>query len=162
MRRLHRNLIVTSFACAFLTLSLAGCAVLFSPTRQPVPVTSTPEGAQVFVDDVLAGATPITLELDARTSYEIVVRHLGQERRIMLETGVNGAMVALDLVPGLALAGLGVLALSDDQNPEEWNQLIGGSLIAAGVGSAALNLAIDGSTGRWRRLSPGEVVVVFD
>ena len=160
MTRLHRT-IVTSFASVFLTLTLAGCAALFSPSLQPVPITSTPEGAQVFVDDALVGTTPLTLELDAGNSYEIVIRHLAQERRITLQTGVSGTMVALDVVPALALAGLGLWVMSDP-NRAEMIEIVGLSMIATGAGWTALNLAIDASSGRWRRLSPNEVVVAFD
>ena len=163
MTRLHRT-IVTSFASVFLALSLAGCAALFSPRLQPVPITSTPEGAQVFVDDALVGTTPITLELDARTNYEVVVRHRELERRFTLASGVSGTMVALDVVPGLALAGLGVYAMAENDpgDAEIVGDFIGLLMIGTGVGSAALNVAIDASSGRWRRLAPREIVVVFD
>lgn len=56
-----------------LTLS-AGCAALFKATTQNVPVTTHPDGAQVWVDGKQVGTAPLTLKLDTRKRHAITVR----------------------------------------------------------------------------------------
>ena len=94
-----------------------------------------------------------------------------------LRSGIDAAFVALDVAPGLVMAGVSalVLATSPDREPAEptrgpfllpdFNPLIrrgAGIGIAVGLGSAAVNVGVDASSGRWYRLTPGEVLVVFD
>ena len=57
---------------------LTSCATLFSPQPQAVPVNSQPAGAEVFVNGEPMGHTPVTLNLDARQTYEVSLR-LGSE-----------------------------------------------------------------------------------
>src|SRR6056297_871009 len=97
----HRIRTTTAIAAA--TILLTGCAALFSPNPQPVPVSSNPPGAQVFVDDAFVGTTPITLDLDSRQSYEVRIRAGERERVLTLASSVEASYVALDVLPGLAL-----------------------------------------------------------
>jgi len=61
--------------CAGLLLTLStGCASIFSPTKYPVTVTSTPLGATVTITDRFnrefhAATTPFTLKLNAGDGY---------------------------------------------------------------------------------------------
>jgi hypothetical protein len=153
---------------ALLSLALTGCAVLFNPSQQQVPVASDPQGAEVLVDGTLMGVTPITLELSGLKDYEVVLRLQGQERRIVLESKVSGTFVALDVLPGLALAGVSI-ALGEawsagavDSFPELVVIVGSGLGTIAGVGSVAVNVLVDAATGRWRQLSPTAIEVTFE
>jgi hypothetical protein len=84
--RVARCRLTASLTLALLAFALTGCAVLFNPNPQHVPVASDPEGAEVLVDGTLMGVTPITLELSGLKDYEVVLRLQGQERRFVLES----------------------------------------------------------------------------
>lgn len=45
-----------------------GCATVFAPGPDRVPVTSKPPGANIFIDGALVGQTPSVIELDRRRS----------------------------------------------------------------------------------------------
>jgi hypothetical protein len=139
-------------------LALSSCAVIFNGTTQTVPVTSLPERAEVFVDGVSAGFTPLELELARNRAYEIDVRLGSQTRSFSLRSDVQGAMVGLDLVPvavagGIALAGATfAAALGGSANATAIVALVGVGLVPIGV---------DFGTGAIYRLDPGEIVAVF-
>jgi hypothetical protein len=140
-------------------LALSACAVMFNGSTQIVPVTSLPDRAEVFVDGVSAGFTPLELELARNRAYEIDVRLGTQTRSFSLRSDVQGAMVGLDLVPvavagGIALAGATLAAA------------IGGPgsatpAIVAVVGLGLVPIGVDFGTGAIYRLDPGEIVAVF-
>ncbi len=152
---------------ALLAIALSGCATLFNPSSQHVPIDSAPPGAEVFVDGTLVGTTPITLELEKRSEHTLLLRLGDKEQSVTLRSGIDGAYVALDVAPGLAMAGASalVLATTDYSNIGALGWAVPGMAaigIAVGLGSAAINVAVDAGTGRWFRLTPGEVLVVFD
>lgn len=70
----------TACSVTLVALLLSGGAAIFAPQPQAIPVRSVPAGAEVFVDGVGMGTTPITLELDARRSYEVRLVQDGAER----------------------------------------------------------------------------------
>jgi hypothetical protein len=158
-----------------LAVALSGCATLFSRPLQQVPVASAPPRAEVFVDGTLAGRTPLTLELERHSEHEVLVRLGDRELTVTLRSGLDTVFVALDVAPGLVMAGVSALVLfnSPDRTFEpsgpmylpDINPLIrsaAGIGIAIGLGSAAIKAGVDASSGRWYRLTPGEVLVVFD
>lgn len=60
-----------------LTLVVAltsGCATLFNPTTQNIPVTTHPDGGEVWVDGKFIGTAPLTLELDTNKRHDVTVR----------------------------------------------------------------------------------------
>jgi hypothetical protein len=153
---------VASWTTAALLLS--GCAAIFAPRPQAIPVRSVPAGAEVFVDGVGMGTTPITLELDARRPYEVLLVLDGAERVIVLESGVDGTYVALDVLPGVGLAAatLALALTCSDVIQCTFLAIIAPTGVTAGLAWAAVATAADAATGSWKRLSPGEVVVIFD
>ena len=50
--------VVTLLLIPLLVLSSSGCATMFTPAFQEVPVASTPAGAEVWIDGELIGVTP--------------------------------------------------------------------------------------------------------
>ncbi len=165
-----------SIVVAVVAIVLSGCATLFTRPSQQVPIDSEPPGAQVFVDGSFVGTTPITLQLEKRSEYEIVLRIGDRQQSVTLHSSIDNAIVGFDVAPGLIVAGVSglVLAGTPDRGPAE----SGGPMpiirldpyirrgavigIAVGLGSAAMNVAVDAGTGRWYRLTPSEVLVVFD
>jgi len=158
-----------------LAIALSGCAALFTPPLQHVPIDSAPPGAEVFVDGRFVGTTPITLELESHTDYELLLRIGDNEHSVTLSSSIDAAYVALDIAPGLVMAGVSALifATTPDPGPRSPSTgvpdlgpvirsglAIGG--IAVGLGSAAINVAIDAGTGRWYHLTPSEVLIAFD
>jgi hypothetical protein len=165
MKRLDKRLAAV-LATLLLAATLTGCAAIFNPHPQTIPVTSTPGGAQVLVDGTLVGTTPVTLELDGRTDYELLVRLNGRERRFTLESDISGTYVAQDVLPGMALAGGSAVVLAtclpDAESMGGLCYLFAGPPLALGVASSVVSVAVDSGTGQWLRLSPDHVHVTFD
>jgi hypothetical protein len=80
---------------------------------------------------------------------------------------VSGTFVALDVLPGQALAGVSIaLGEAWSEGPvdsfPELMVIVGSSVgVVVGVGSAAVNVVAAASTGRWRQLSPTTIAVAF-
>src|SRR5690242_20656053 len=55
-----------------LLVALPGCATLFAPGPDHVPITTNPPGATVFLDNMPIGATPIMVTLDRERSAGVI------------------------------------------------------------------------------------------
>ncbi|GHG90925.1 PEGA domain-containing protein [Comamonas sp. JC664] len=89
-----------------------GCATVLASKTQPLPLSSAPDQADVYIDGVKRGTTPLTLELDPRRSYTIVFKKEGLEDKVFeVRNKVNAGWVVLDilfgLVPAIVDAGTG-------------------------------------------------------
>lgn len=83
--------IVLSFSLSCLTLLLVSCATIFQPGPDPVAVDSDPPGAQVLLDGVSVGATPVQLHVRRRSRGAITVQRDGYYPVTFgLATYVNG------------------------------------------------------------------------
>lgn len=153
-----------------LTLALVfttGCATLINPAIQNIPVTTHPDGGEVWVDGELVGTAPITLKLDTRKNHDITVRRgddirtwtLKQQMSMAGGFGLAGDVVVL--VPGLVGAALGFAAGSRSGG---WFTC--GSLCTGlGLGSLVVGLtplAVDTCTNKFYELQPGELMVEFE
>ena len=162
---------------ALLTITLSGCATLFTRPSQHVPIDSVPPAAEVFVDGTFVGTTPIMLELERRSEHTLLLRLGDKEQSVTLRSSIDGAYVALDLAPGLVMAGASALifaAIADPSSIETDGayslapalaaaaKAQAGIGIAVGLGTAAISAGVDAGTGRWYRLTPSEVLIVFD
>lgn len=97
----------------------------------------------------------------------MLLRLGGSEQSVTLRSGVDGTYVAVDVAPGLVTAAASalVLATTDISNLSPLGRAIPGMAaigVAVGLSSAVINVAVDAATGGWYRLTPGEVLVVFD
>jgi hypothetical protein len=149
-------------AVLVLLLPLSSCAVMFNGPTQLVPVTSSPERAEVFVDGVSMGFTPVELTLRRNADVTVEVRLGDRVRSFVLQSETQGAMVGLDLVPVGAAGGLLLFASSLGAS-------LGGTVqpgayaFAAGLlGVSLAPIAVDYGTGAIFRLRPGEIMAVFD
>ena len=144
-------------------LLLTSCATMFNGATQLVPVDSRPARAEVFVDGVSMGFTPLELELPRNVDAAIEVRLGDQVRSFVLLSETQGAMVALDLVPVAAAGGLVFAAGALGSSIEGGQIATGGYLLGAGlIGASFAPVLVDYGTGAIFRLNPGEIVAVFE
>ena len=118
--------VVTLLLIPLLVLGSSGCATMFNPRHQEVPVTSTPEGAEVWIDGEVVGVTPVTVTVKADENHEVVVKLGDEERAWALERRKSAG---------------GVLGLAGDVLILVPTGLVGGILIGLGIegGSCAFS-----------------------
>jgi len=66
-----------TIALVVLAVTGTGCATMFTGTSQPVAVSSNPSGARVFVNGSYFGVTPVSVLLNTRSDYDIILQHEG-------------------------------------------------------------------------------------
>jgi hypothetical protein len=120
----------------------------------------------VYVTANTAARPPVTLELYGRATHDVALRLDDQERTIQLTSSVDATWVALDVVPGPVLAGASFAVASRGQESlDSFGDVVmilgGAGGHAIGAASVAVAVGVDAATGRWYRLSPGEIVVEF-
>lgn len=82
--------------------TFSGCATLFKGTTEPVSYSSSPAGADVYVNGQLMGKTPFQIDMESNKSYTIQFRKTGyQDRTVVLNNNVGGGWVVLDVLGGL-------------------------------------------------------------
>lgn len=83
-------------------LFIVGCGTLFNSSTKAVDMSSTPNEADVFIDDNRMGTTPVTLELDNQENHLITFRKDGhQDVTCDIKTTVGAGYVVLDILGGL-------------------------------------------------------------
>ena len=81
---------------------LSGCGTLFTPDIKAIPLHSNPVEAEVIIDGVSRGLTPMTLELSNRESHVILFQKEGYRSvTCELHATVNNKIVVLDILGGL-------------------------------------------------------------
>jgi PEGA domain len=106
---LTRRLTVSGLALAS-TLALASCASIIHGTHQDVGISSVPTGAQVTVDNLQSGNTPMVAKLTRKDNHIVRISLPGyQPYDLTLTRGVSG-WVWGNLVFG-GLVGLAVDAI---------------------------------------------------
>jgi hypothetical protein len=106
--------LVSSLALVLLTTS---CATLFAPHTNQLSVASEPEGAEVYVNGMRMGVTPVVLDLKADQSYVIEYRKSGFESvSRTVNTKVGAGWVILDILGGL-------IPVIVDASTGAWKQL---------------------------------------
>jgi uncharacterized protein YceK len=94
-------------AITLVAASLSGCATIMHGSNQPVGISSTPTGAQVFVDNQPMGITPVTATLSRKDHHTVRVEMAGYAPYEMkLTRGVSGWVwgnLVFGGIPGLAI-----------------------------------------------------------
>lgn len=81
---------------------LSGCATLFKGTKEEVNFNSNPQEAEVFVNGVKMGKTPLAIKLETKKTYVIEFKKEGYESTAYNITNKVGAgWVVLDVLAGL-------------------------------------------------------------
>lgn len=96
---------MTQFRRALLTVLIgvfaahsAGCATMFSSSKEDVSFESDPEGATVEIDGEQQGKTPTTVELDTDNQYEVVFTKEGYETsQAKIENQLGAHWIVLDV-----------------------------------------------------------------
>ena len=78
-----------------LAMMLGGCATVAHGTSQAVPIASSPQGAQVFVDSVSVGVTPLVATVSRKQSHVVsIVRDSFPPVRVVMERNVSPWLLA--------------------------------------------------------------------
>jgi hypothetical protein len=95
-----RKLLLLAFVFA-VTIPLTACATIFKGDTQNINMSSEPSGAEIFIDGVSYGRTPISVQLKVDRSYTVTMRHDGQQRTVILNNKIGPLWVVLDIVSGI-------------------------------------------------------------
>ncbi len=83
-------------------VTASACGAIFNSGAQRVNFTSTPDTAEVWVDGVQRGTTPVFLELEKKKDHTIVFKKAGyQDMTNPLPRSVKGVYVVFDVLFGL-------------------------------------------------------------
>ena len=81
---------------------IGSCATIFKGSSSKVDFSSDPSGAQVYVNGVPRGTTPINLKLESKKTYTIEFKKDGYEQRTYTITNhVGVGWIVLDVIFGL-------------------------------------------------------------
>ena len=111
-------------AIAFVMFLLSGCATLFKGSKETIHANSTPQGAEVFIDGVSYGLTPISFKLKTHRDYTVVFRYEGEERSVVIENNVGTLWIVLDVLGGL-------VPLIVDAATGDWHELSPNELVVS-------------------------------
>lgn len=83
-------------------LMLSNCATIFKGEYRDVRLHSEPEGAQVYVNGVFQGRTPVKLDLRPDQSYTIEFRRDGFKTEVRhIKNQIGWGWVVLDVICGV-------------------------------------------------------------
>jgi hypothetical protein len=87
---------------ALICIYLSSCALVFKGTKQEVSFRSDPQRAEVFVNGIRMGETPLTLKLITKQTYAIEFKIEGYKpKSVQINNKVGAGWVVLDIVLGL-------------------------------------------------------------
>lgn len=97
--------IVEKLFLALAVLILSGCASVFTGVEQKMTFKSEPEGASVYVDDLLIGKTPLDVDLRKDEYKKITFKlHGYEDQTILLKTRFQLAgLLNLFFLPGFTI-----------------------------------------------------------
>ncbi len=108
---------IGSVFIVFAMIFSTGCATLFGPSTHKLAVSSEPAEADVFVNGMRMGVTPVVLDLKADQAYTIEYRKIGYDRVTrVVNTRVGAGWVILDVLGGL-------IPVIIDASTGAWNNL---------------------------------------
>lgn len=97
---MKKSILTISSVLILITL-ITGCATLFAPKSHPLAVGSEPQNAEVYVNGIKMGTTPVELSLKADKSYTIEFRKEGYESVTrVVNTKVGAGWVVIDIIAG--------------------------------------------------------------
>lgn len=138
-----------------------GCATLLASKTTQLPISSAPDHAEVYIDGVKRGTTPLTLDLDPRRSYTIVFKKEGLEDKVFeVRNRVNAGWVVLDIL-------FGVVPAIVDAGTGAWHQLDADAVRVSWLppeeapAPTAVNCNLSG-TDEWKRASAVEKKKMLD
>ena len=109
---------------AVLTVALSGCATVFKGGSEDVFVNSNPQGAEIIIDGVSYGVTPMTINLESDRDYTVVLRQGGQEETFFIRSEIGTLWIVLDVLTGL-------VPLIVDASTGDWYELSPGEVFVS-------------------------------
>ncbi|WP_420634946.1 PEGA domain-containing protein [Candidatus Palauibacter sp.] len=89
-------------ALCLVVVATTACGTLFNSKIKTINMTSSPVQAEVWIDGMMRGMTPLSLELDNQTSHTVVFRKEGHTDVVCeLNSGVGAGWIILDVLGGL-------------------------------------------------------------
>ena len=106
---------------ALMCIYLSSCALIFKGTKQEVSFRSDPQRAEVHVNGVRMGETPLTLKLVTKQTYAIEFKIEGYKpKSVQINNKIGAGWIVLDIVFGLVPvvidAGTGAWYSLDQKN----------------------------------------------
>jgi hypothetical protein len=87
---------------ALICVYLSSCALVFKGTKQEVSFRSDPKRAEVYINGIRMGETPLTLKLVTKQTYAIEFKIEGYKpKSVQINNKVGAGWVVLDIVLGL-------------------------------------------------------------
>jgi len=87
---------------ALICIYLSNCALVFKGTKQEVSFRSDPQRAEVYVNGIRMGETPLTLRLVTKQTYVIEFKREGYKpKSVQINNKVGAGWVVLDILTGL-------------------------------------------------------------
>jgi hypothetical protein len=97
-----KKTVLKTLILALISSMTLGCATFLAPKTHPLPASSEPTGADVYVDGNKMGTTPVVLDLKADKSYIIEFRKEGYEPVMkVIKTKIDSKWLVLDIFCGL-------------------------------------------------------------
>jgi hypothetical protein len=94
--------LMTKSAIFATALVMTGCGALFNGGPATVQFTSTPDGAEVWIDGTPRGRTPVMLQLSKNQNHTILFKKEGYgDFGASLNKQVSAGLVILDVLGGL-------------------------------------------------------------
>lgn len=101
-------------AVCLIVVMASGCASVLRGSRQAIPISSEPQGADILVDGALAGVTPADIQMERKRDHLVTVQMAGYESRsVPVVKSIGGAVWGNILAGGLI--GWGVDAATGAQ-----------------------------------------------
>ena len=89
-------------ALAGLVVVSTGCAAIFGSKQKDFNLQSTPEAADVFLDDNRIGTTPVKVKLSNQKEHTFVFKKEGyKDASCTLSKGTGAGWVILDILGGI-------------------------------------------------------------
>ncbi|HOV94009.1 MAG TPA: PEGA domain-containing protein [Spirochaetales bacterium] len=96
------NRTLMAIISSILVLVLLGCATIIKGDKEPVYLSSKPDSAEVYVNGVFAGITPIRLNLTSKGTYTIEFRKEGYRSKVVqIDNQIGAGWIVLDALVGL-------------------------------------------------------------
>ena len=83
------------------SLLLSSCALVFKGEESSVNFDTKPAGAEVLINGVSYGTTPVDVKLKSDTTYKVTLRQGDQEHTVMLTNNIGTLWIVLDVLTGL-------------------------------------------------------------
>jgi hypothetical protein len=81
--------------------SLTSCATIFKGTKEEVRFESKPGSAEIWIDGVKFGNSPVVVTLESKKTYTIEFHLNGKTKTVRLTNHMNAGYLILDILCGL-------------------------------------------------------------